>query len=191
MSPQEYFETSDFAGSLVQRIVYKSSADRLEFVVAYMGHDGIAVGDPGSREPAPQNAPWDFRRLLFCHVTRLRRDDCRLKKGFQGFDPADFSFSPEKTPLTLCVEFAHARKLQDVRATKERSRAMINMGPLGSYCFEFGCLRADRRLVRTVPVSEGKSDYFDDHTGEKVDHDDPFPAGYAASMCPGLTDAPL
>ena len=177
VSPQEYFETSDFAGSLVVRIVHENGLDRLEFIVAYMGHDGITVGAPGSREPAPQNAPWDFRRLLFCQVAQLRRDDCRLKKGFLGFDPADFSFSPEKASLTLCIESAHVRKIRDARATKERSRAMINMGPLGSYCFEFDCLFADRRLV-----------YY---TDERVDYDDPFPAGYAVSMRQGTTDAPL
>ena len=128
--------------------------------------------------------PWDFRRLLFCHVTQLRRDECRYKRGFRGFDPADFSFSPEKTSLTPCIESAHVRKIRDARATKERSRAMINMGSFGSYCFDFGCLLADQRLVRTVPVSKDKSDHFDYHTGVKVDYDNPFPADYAVSMCP-------
>jgi len=109
--PQQYFEAFDFAESLVQRIVYESGIDRLEFVVAYMGHDGITVRDPSRREPSNQDAPWDFRRLLFCHVAQLRRDDCRYKKGFRGFDPADFSFSPVKTSLTPCIEFAHVRKI--------------------------------------------------------------------------------
>ena len=184
VSPQEYFEVFDFSESLVGRIVYESGLDRLEFVLAYMGHDGIIVGDPGSRQPSSQDAPWDFRRLLFCHVTQLRRDECRYKRGFRGFDPADFSFSPEKTPLTPCIESAHVRRIRDARATKERCRATINMGSFGSYCFDFGCLLADQRLVRTVPVSKDKSDHFDYHTGVKVDYDNPFPADYAVSMCP-------
>lgn len=162
VSPQEYFEVFDFSESLVGRIVYESGLDRLEFVLAYMGHDGIIVGDPGSRQPSSQDAPW----------------------GFRGFDPADFSFSPEKTPLTPCIESAHVRRIRDARATKERCRATINMGSFGSYCFDFGCLLADQRLVRTVPVSKDKSDHFDYHTGVKVDYDNPFPADYAVSMCP-------
>lgn len=183
VSPQEYFEVFDFSESLVGRIVYESGLDRLEFVLAYMGHDGITVRDPGSRQPFGQDGPWDFRRLLFCHVTQLRREDYRYKKGFRGFDPADFSFSPEKTPLTLCIEFAHVKKIWDARATKERYRATINMGSFGSYCFDFGCLLADQRLVKTVLVPKHKSDHFDCHTGAEVDYDDPFPAGYAVSMC--------
>jgi len=184
VSPQEYFEVFDFSESLIGRIVYESGLDRLEFVLAYMGHDGITVRDPGSRQPSSQDAPWDFRRLLFCRVAQLRRDDCRYKKGFRGFNPADFSFSPEKTSLTLCVEFAHVKRIWDARATKERYRATINMGSFGCYCFDFGCLSADQRLVKTLPVSKHKSGHFDCHTGAEVDYDDPFPVGYAVSMCP-------
>ena len=169
-NPVEYFADGDFAGSLVERIVYQAELNQLEFVLLYMGFvPAIArpLNDPTFQQP------WDFRRLLFEDVTQLERTNCRFKAGFQGFDPANFNF-PETMIATVTVEAASVRKIIDARRTITRYRAAIDTGSFGTYGFEFGSLSAAQRLVQIVPLPGDKYSQADYYTGERVGFHDPF-----------------
>ena len=66
---------------------------------------------------------------------------------------------------------------------RERSKAEINIGSLGTYHFEFDQMLIDRRLVKVVSDPPNSPSHIDYYTGQNVDFYDPFPASYAKSEC--------
>ena len=180
INPHKYFRDHNFSESLVLRVVHDNDQGQIEFVLAYMDYDKYLDRFLGNTPPNAQgdpDAPWDFRRLLFCQVTQIRRVDVFYKSGVQGFDPASLNFSGATTPLTPTIEFVHMSK------NRERSKAEINIGSLGTYHFEFDQMLIDRRLVKIVSDPPNSPSHIDYYTGQNVDFYDPFPASYAKSEC--------
>ncbi len=173
--PKNYFSDYDFTESSVIRIVHNAVLHQLEFVLAYADIKhvlDIIFDKQKRREARNSDAPWDFRRLMFHGITKLSRSHYTYKTGFKGFDPDNFNFLNPEVFSNACI--------QSVRVTggNGRYKAMIYMGSLGCYHFEFEEMLADQRLVTTMPVSEDKSDHFDYYTGVEVEFYNPFPADY-------------
>ena len=176
IDPVAYFKEHDFTESSVWQIRHQPELDRIEFVLCYNGFvPAIAspLNDPNFQQPL------DFRRLVFCEVTRLRRSNCRYKVGFRGFDPANFNY-PAGHPFPtghLEIEAAFVGKVVDARRTSARYRADLPMGSSGNCSFEFGSLVASQRLVKIVPFRGGEVGHFDYHTNAKIAIVDPFADG--------------